>query len=551
MVRIFCKNTQSFKEFPEGSTLLEISEGFDFDKPWPILGAKVNNVTQGLKYKVYNNLDVEFMDYTCYPGRNIYCRSLCFILCKAVRDIYPDTRISIHRPISKGFFCLLKKTDDISATEEEVRAINARMKEIVAEDLPFRRLSVQTEEAIERFAAMGDEDKVKLLRTSGDIYSNYYTLGDTPDYFYNCLVPSSGYIKVWSLEKYRDGMLLRVPDRHNPENLAPYMEQPKTFECLNEMLKWDRLMGLNTVGDINEAIQAGKASQLIQVAEALQDKRIMRIAENIAERYFSDNGLRMVLITGPTSSGKSVFSKRLCVQLAVCGLHPVTISTDDYFVNRVETPKLPDGSYDFDNFETVAHDAMQEDILKYLDGQRVEVPEYNFVTGIREYNGKSIKMEKGTILLIEGIHALNPALTDKISQDKKYKIFINAITSISLDDHNCIPTSDTRLLRRIVRDFNNGSFSACKTIENWHNVRSAEVKWIYPFQEDADSLFNSSYLIEFAVLRTHAEWILATVPKNSPQFSEANRLLHFLHYFTPVSDKEVPSTSLLRGFIGL
>ena len=400
------------------------------------------------------------------------------------------------------------------------------------------------------FRKLGHEDKIKLLQTCGDVYVNYYTLEDTADYYYDALVPSTGYLKVWGLTPYRGGMLLRVPDRHSPARLAPFREQPKTFEVFAETLNWNRIMGLSNVGDVNESCLNGKASELIQVAEALQEKKIVQIAEEIDKRYRCENPVRIVLITGPTSSGKSTFCRRLSVQLKACGLHPVSFSTDDYFVNRVETPKLPDGSYDFDNFETVAHAALQEDVVKLIAGEEVEVPEYNFVTGIREYNGKRLKLEEGSVLLIEGIHALNPQLLPKIEESKKFKIFINAITSISLDDHNCIPTSDNRLLRRIVRDFNKGAFSARETISNWPNVLRAEVKWIYPYQEDADVLFNSAYLIEFAVLRSHAEAILRMVPKNCPEYAEANRLLMFMSYFVSIPDKEIPHTSFMRSFLG-
>ena len=421
---------------------------------------------------------------------------------------------------------------------------------LVARDIPFRRHEVQLSEAIRIFKKLGYDDKVKLLQTSGDVYITYYTLQDTADYFYDALVPGTGLLKVWDLAPYRGGMLLRVPDRHAPEELAPFFEQPKTFDVFSETLRWNRIMGLDNVGDVNCAIEGGKASDLIQVAEALQEKKIVQIAEEIERRHAQEDPVRIVLITGPTSSGKSTFCKRLSVQLKACGLHPVSFSTDDYFVNRVDTPKLPDGSYDFDNFETVDHDYLQEDVLQLLAGEDVEVPEYNFVTGKREFNGKHLKLDEGSILLIEGIHALNPKLTDLVPEASKFRIFINTITSISLDDHNCIPTSDNRLLRRIVRDFNKGAFSARETISNWPNVRRAEVKWIYPFQEDADVLFNSAYLLEFAVLRTHAERILATVPRNCPEYSEAHRLLLFLHYFVPVSEKELPPTSFVRSYIG-
>lgn len=551
MLRIYCKNTGTFREFQEGTTLLEMIPEFDFERPYDIISAKVNNVSQGLKFRVFNNRDVEFLDYRTYAGRNVYCRSLCFLVCKAVQDLFPGSRTVIRRPISKGYFIHIDKADGTPLTAQDIDAIRSRMQSLVERDLPFRRHEVQSAEAIKLFRELGYTDKVKLLETSGEVYINYYSLDGTVDYCCGALVPSTGYLRVWSLDEYQGGVLMRVPDRHHPEQLAPFRCQPKTFDVLSESVRWNRIMGLDNVGDVNEACIDGKASDLIQVAEALQEKKIVQIAEKIDALHKSPNPVRLVLITGPTSSGKSTFCKRLSVQLKACGLHPISFSTDDYFVNRLDTPKLPDGSYDFDNFETVDHAALQEDVLKLIAGEEVEVPEYNFVTGIREYNGKRLRLAPGSILLIEGIHALNPALLDRVPESEKYRIFINTITSISLDDHNCIPTSDNRLLRRIVRDFNKGAFTARETISNWPNVRRAEVKWIYPYQEDADVLFNSAYLVEFAVLRSHAEAILATVPKNCPEYSEAHRLLVFLHYFIPVSDKELPVTSFMRSFIGL
>ena len=551
MLRIYCKNTGTYKEFQEGTTLLEMVDEFEFEKTYDIISAKVNNVSEGLKFRVFNNRDVEFLDYRSYSGRNVYCRSLCFLLYKAARDIFPECKLVIRRPISKGYYCMIDKGDGSRIDAGDVEALRNRMKEIVAEDIQFRRHDVQIEEAIELFRNLGMNDKVKILETCGEVYINYYTLDKTADYYYDVLVPSTGYLKVWDISLFNGGILLRVPDRHSPCELAPFKEQPKTFEILKESLKWNRIMGLDNAGDVNAAFKAGKATELIQIAEALQEKKIVQIAEEIESRYHdAESPVRIVLITGPTSSGKSTFCKRLSVQLMACGLRPVSFSTDDYFVNRLDTPKLPDGSFDFDNLETVDHRYLQEDVLRLIRGEEVEVPEYNFVTGLREFNGKKLRLEPGSILLIEGIHALNPMLLDKIQDNVKFRIFINTITSISLDDHNCIPTSDNRLLRRIVRDYNKGAFTARETISNWPNVRRAEVKWIYPYQEDADVLFNSAYLIEFAVMRNHAESILATVPKNCPEYSEAHRLLQFLHYFVPVSDKDIPQTSFMRYFIG-
>lgn len=551
MVRIYCKNTGTYKEFLEGTPLLDIAPQFEFDKPYEILAAKVNNVAEGLRFRVFHNRDVEFLDYRTYIGRNFYSRSLCFLLYKATRDLFPESRMTIRRPISKGYFCSVYKNDGSFLTEEDVEAIGARMRELADENIPFKRKELQIEEAIRIFKESGDLDKVKLLETCGEVYITCYSLGDVTDYYYDELVPSTGYLKTFGVKLCHGGILLRVPDRHHPEDLAPLHEEPKTFEVFAETHKWNWIMGLSNVGDVNESILKGNASDLIQISEALQEKKIVQIAEEIERRHNDpENPVKLVLITGPSSSGKSTVCKRLSVQLKACGLHPISFSTDDYFVNRVDTPKLPDGSYDFDNFDTVDHEYLQKDLVKLLNGEEVEVPEYNFVTGRREFNGKNLKLGERSVLLIEGLHALNPRLTEKVPDKEKFRIFINTITSISLDCHNCIPTSDNRLLRRIVRDYLKGAFTARESIANWPNVRRAEVKWIYPFQENADVLFNSAYLVEFAVLRTHAERILATVPKNCPEYSEAHRLLKFLHYFVPVSDKEIPPTSLLRGFIG-
>ena len=551
MVKIYCVNTGTSKTFPEGTTLMDMLPEFEFEKPYPILCAKVNNVSQGLKYRAFNSRQVEFLDYTSYVGRSVYCNSLCFLLCKAAKDIFPDCRVVLRRPISKGYYCTIVKADSTHVTESDVEKIKSRMREIVDADMPFRRHEVRTEEAVELFSSLGHEDKVKLLNTTGDVYVNYYTLDGTADYYYEALLASTGYMKVWELSMYRDGLLLRVPNRHRPEELAPFVEQPKTFEVFSEHHKWNRIMGLDNAGDMNLACQRGETGDLIKIAEALQEKKIVQIAEEIERRVNDpEKPVRLVLITGPSSSGKSTFCKRLSIQLKACGIRPVSFSTDDYFVNRLDTPRLPNGDFDFDNFETVDHRYLQSDVLKLLDGETVDVPEFNFVTGLREFNGKKLKLEPGSVLIIEGIHALNPMLTDKIDDSTKYRIFINTITSISLDDHNCIPTSDNRLLRRIVRDFNKGAFTARESIMHWPNVRRSEVKWIYPYQECADVLFNSAYLVEFAVIRAHAERILMTVPKNCPEYSEVHRLKKFLSYFVPVSDKDVPATSLLRGFIG-
>ena len=551
MVQVYCKNTGETKRFPEGTSLLQMLSEFDCHRPYPIVSAKVNNVSQGLKFKVYQNKDIEFIDVREPSGMRVYCRSLCFLLFKAAQDVFPGSKLYMEHPISHGYFCHLRKADDTEVTETDLTLLEDRMHALVEKDMPFHRYDVQTERAIKEFRKAGYDDKVKLLETSGEAYTDYYTLGDTSDYYYGKLVPSTGYLKVWDVMPYHDGLLLRIPSREDPSRVADFQDQPRTYEIFKEALRWNIIMGLNTAGDVNEAFLHGRASELIQIAEALQEKKIVKIAEEIERRYHAqETPLKVVLITGPSSSGKTTFCKRLSVQLKACGLKPMSMSTDDYFVNRADTPRFPDGSFDFDNFDTVDHALMESHIMKLIGGEEVDVPEYNFVTGLREYNGKKLRLGAGCILLIEGIHALNPMLTAQIPESSKFKIFINTLTGTNLDNHNWIPTSDNRLLRRIVRDYNKGAFTARESISNWQNVLDAEQKWIYPFQETADVMFNSAYLIEFAVMKNHAEPILRSVPQNCAEYAEAHRLLKFIHYFTPVPDKEIPATSMLREFIG-
>ena len=567
MIQIRCKNTGVTKSFQEGTSLLDIYQEFkdDIQLPYPVVSAKVNNVSQGLKYRAFQSRDVEFLDAREGSGHRVYVRSLSFLLYKATQDVFPGSKLFIEHALSRGFYCNFKPTlrsdegrlqgknasrkEGRGLTNEMVKRIKKRMHEIVALDIPFRRIESTTEEAIRVFTERGFSDKVKLLETSGQAYSDYYMLGDTVDYYYGPLVPSAGYLTVWELERYEEGLLLRVPDWNVPTRVAEKVPQPKTFEMFAEKTRWDIIMRHSNAGDVNKAIMRGQASVLIQVSEALQEKKIVQIAEEIYRRY-EEGTTKMVLITGPSSSGKTTFCKRLSVQLLACGLRPLSVSTDDYFVNRVDTPKLPNGDYDFDNIETVDYHLLEDHLKRLMQGERVEVPEYNFVTGKREWNGKRLKMGSDTVLIIEGIHALNPLLTKNIDDALKFKVFISALTSVSLDDHNWIPVRDNRLLRRIIRDYNKGAFTAQETIRQWKNVLAAEEQWIAPFQESADVMFNSALNIEFAVLRTHAEIILSSVPKNCPEYSEAHRLLKFIHFFLPISDKEIPPTSIMREFVG-
>ena len=560
MLQIRCTNTHTTKSFPEGCSLIEVYRAFadEIKLPYPVVSAKVNNAPQGLKFRLYQNRDVEFLDAREGSGHRVYVRSLCFVLYKATQDLFAGSKLFIEHPLSRGYYCNFKKRGALSAgsrrndeslalTEGDVERIKERMSEIIALDMPFRRNEATTEEAIRVFAERGLSDKVKLLETSGQIYSDYYMLGDTADYYYGPLVPSAGYLQVWGLERCHDGMLLRVPDWNNPAVLAEKADMPKTYSMFAEKTRWDIIMHLSNAGDVNKAVLKGRASELIQVSEALQEKKIVQIAEEIASRPVRPT---LVLVTGPSSSGKTTFCKRLKVQLMACGLQPCSVSTDDYFVNRVDTPKLPNGDYDFDNIETVDYRLLEDHLSRLMKGERVEVPEYNFVTGCREWNGKKLKLTNDSVLIVEGIHALNPLLTKDIDDKTKFRVYISALTSISLDDHNWIPTRDNRLLRRIIRDYNKGAFTAQQTIRQWKHVCEAEDKWIFPFQETADVMFNSALNIEFAVLRTHAEIILASVPKNCPEYAEAHRLLKFIHFFIPVSDKEIPPTSIMREFVG-
>ena len=557
MLQIRCKNNNVTKSFPEGCSLLDVYQEFadEIKLPYPVVSAKVNNASQGLKFRLYQNRDVEFLDAREGSGHRVYVRSLSFVLYKATQDLFPGSKLFVEHPLERGYYCNFKKRQareaPLGATADDIRLLRRRMKEIIDTDMPFRRNEATTEEAIRVFAERGFHDKVRLLETSGQIYSDYYMLGDTADFYYGPLVPSAGYLQVWGLEPYHDGLLLRVPDWNDPSRLAERAPMPKTYAMFAEKVRWDVIMHLSNAGDVNKAVIEGHASELIQVSEALQEKKIVQIAEEIAHRVATPHhrkgkGLgQLVLITGPSSSGKTTFCKRLSIQLLACGLRPLSISTDDYFVDRVNTPLLPNGDYDFDNVETV-----EDHLARLMKGESVEVPEYNFKTGRREWNGKRLALTDDSVLILEGIHALNPLLTSHIDDTVKFKIYISALTSISLDDHNWIPTRDNRLLRRIIRDYNKGAFTPRETIAQWKNVCDAEDKWIFPFQETADVMFNSALNIEFAVLRPHAEVILGSVPKNCDEYTDAHRLLKFIHYFIPVSDKEIPPTSIMREFVG-
>ena len=548
MLQIYCKNIDSSKSFPHGISLLDVYKGFNLDLPFGPVNAKVNNKVEGLNYRFYNNKDVEFQNICTSSGMRTYVRSLCFVLCKAVEELYPQGSIMLEHPVSKGYYCRMNLDRPIGL--DDVQRIKQRMKEIIAEDIPFKRFECHTEEVVELFRQKGMTDKVKLLETSGNLYSYYYTLGDTVDYYYGSLLPSTGYIHLFGLEKYYDGLLLQVPNRQQPDELEEMIKQEKMLDVLKEHRRWNQILGVGNVGDFNEACNQGHATQLINVSEALQEKRISQIADEIFHRKEQGQPLKLILISGPSSSGKTTFSKRLSVQLMANGIRPYPVSLDDYFVNREQTPRDANGEYDYESLYALDLDFFNQQLQSLLNGEEVELPRFNFTTGKREMSGTRLKIDENMILILEGIHALNPELTAHLPAESKFKIYVSALTTILLDNHNYIPTTDNRLLRRIIRDFKYRGYSAEETISRWPSVRAGEDKWIFPYQENADVMFNSALLFELAVIKDYAEPILRKVPNNRPEYSEAYRLRKFLEYFVPLQDKELPPTSLLREFLG-
>lgn len=548
MLQIYCKNNNSTREFPEGSSLLDIYNGFNLVMPYGPVSAKVNNKVESLDFRVYYNKDIEFLDITSSSGMRTYVRSLFFVLVKAVEELYPQGNISLEHPISKGYFCKLHIDRTIGL--DDVQRIKQKMQEIIAADIPYTRTECHTEKVVRLFEERGMPDKARLLDTYGQLYSYYYQLGDTVDCYYSSLVPSTGYIHLFDIVKYYDGLLLRIPNRENPTKLEEVVKQEKMLEVFQEYHRWNQILGISTVGDLNVACNEGHATDLINVSEALQEKKIAQIADEITHRDQDGKRVKLVLISGPSSSGKTTFSKRLSIQLMTNGLKPYPISLDDYFVNRNDTPLDKNGKHDFESLYAVDLPFFEEQLTTLLNGGEVELPRYNFTTGKREMSGKKLRIDEHMILIIEGIHALNPALTPHIPNENKYKVYVSALTTILLDNHNYIPTTDNRLLRRIIRDYKYRNYSAEETIARWPSVRAGEEKWIFPYQENADAMFNSALLFELAVLKDYVEPVLRKVPNRCPEYSEAHRLLRFLNYFVSVQDKELPPTSLLREFLG-
>ena len=543
-VRIRCKNNGKVLKAPIGSTLAEIYKQLDLGIQYGPVSARVNNKVEGLHYRVYHDKDIEYLDLHTSSGIRTYTRSLFMVLCKAVHDLYSGSEVVIDIPVSNGYYCNLRLGHEV--TKADVDKIRERMQQIIDAHLPLQRFEATTEEAIEMFAKLGDEAKVKLLKNSSSLYTVYYVLDDYTDYYYGSMLTNTAQLTLFGLEQYYDGVLLRIPSVKDPSQLGELIKQDKMFEVFKEHHQWQNLLGISTVGDFNEAVSKGLATDLVNVSEALQEKKISQIADTIA----ANDKVRVVLIAGPSSSGKTTFCKRLSVQLLACGIKPIQISLDDYFVNRADTPKDEKGELDYESLYSLNIPLINEQFNALFRGEEVELPKYNFQTGVSEKSGKRLKMSEHNILIVEGIHALNPHLTQQIPDEKKFKIYASALTTILLDDHNYIPTTDNRLLRRIVRDYKYRGCSAKDTIHRWPSVRAGENKWIFPYQEEADVMFNTAMLFELAVIKQQAIEILEQVPENCEEYAEAYRLRKFLRYFSPLSNKNLPPTSLLREFLG-
>ena len=544
VIQIRCKNNKKSQKVEIGSTLFDVFSSFDLKMTHGPVSARVNNKVEGMNYRVYNSKDVEFLDMNSASGSRAYTRTLFFVLCKAVQDIYPNTDVVIDIPVSNGFYVDIRLGRPV--VDEDVNILRRRMQEIIDSKMPIRRFTVPTEVAIALFQEKGDVEKVKLLRTSGSIYTTYYKIGEYVDYYYGTLLTNTSQLYLFGLEKYYDGMLLRIPSVSNPDELGEMTRQDKMFDIFKEHHRWQEILGIRTVGDFNQAIDAGHATDIINISEALQEKKLAKIAEEIASR----EGVKLVLLAGPSSSGKTTSCKRLSIQLAVNGLKPLQISLDDYFVDRDKTPKDENGEFDFESIYALNLDLLNEQFNALFRGEEVELPKYDFPSGKSVKSGKKLKLEPNNVLVVEGIHALNPELTAHVPEEQIFRVYASALTTILLDNHNYIPTTDNRLLRRIIRDYKYRGVSAQETIRRWPSVRAGENRWIFPFQENADAMLNTAMLYELSVLKMQAEPLLQQVPENCEEFAEAYRLLKFLKYFKGIPYNNLPPTSLLREFLG-
>ena len=543
-IRIYCQNNGQTLNVPMGANLEEVYRQTGLKMEYGPVLARVNNKIEGMHFRVYKQKTVEFQDITSPSGLRAYTRTLFFVLCKAVHDLYEKAKVAIDIPVSNGYYVNLDIGHEV--TLEDAGRIRRRMQEIIDAAVPIHRYETTTEEAIKMFNYLHTFSKVKLLKSSGRLYTTYYEIDGYIDYYYGALLTNTSQLYLFGLEKYYDGLLLRIPSPAHPDELGEMTHQDKMFGIFKEHHRWQDIIGLRTIGDLNEAIDAGFSSKLIQISEALQEKKIGKIADEIANR----KGTKMVLIAGPSSSGKTTTCKRLSVQLAVNGIKPVGISLDDYFVDREHTPRDEKGDYDFEHLHALNLDLLNEQMNALLSGQEVELPRYNFQKGCSEWSGRKLQLKDDEVLVVEGIHALNPELMSHVPQEQVYRVYASALTTLLLDKHNYIPTTDNRLLRRIIRDHKYRGVSAVETIRRWPSVRAGENRWIFPFQENADAMFNTAMLFELAVIKRQAEPLLEQVPENVPEYAEAYRLLKFLRYIKPIPETQIPPTSLLREFLG-
>ena len=544
MVKILCRNNGATIDVPAGSTLEDIYAKLGLEMKFGPINAHVNNKVEGMHYRVYASKDVEFLDITSSSGSRAYTRSLFFVLCKAAHALFKPCKVAIDIPVSNGYYVNLNIGRPV--TIEDAGAIRRKMKEIIDAAIPIHRHETSTQEAIQLFDSLHNRSKVKLLKSTGKLYTIYYDIDGYVDYYYGSLLTNTSQLYRFGVEKYFDGLLLRLPSREHPDELGEMTHQDKMFGIFKEHHQWQDILGLRTVGDLNEAILTGRSSQLIQIGEALQEKKISKIADEIAMR----KGIKMVLIAGPSSSGKTTTCKRLSVQLAVNGIKPIGISLDDYFLDRDLTPRDEKGEFDFEHLHALNLPLFNEQLNALFRGEEVELPRYDFTSGKSKKSGKKLKLHDDEILVVEGIHALNPELTAQIPQEQIFRVYASALTTILLDNHNYIPTTDNRLLRRIIRDHKYRGVSALETIRRWSSVRAGENKWIFPYQENADAMFNTAMLFELAVIKSQAETLLEQVPEDCDEYAEAYRLLKFLKYFKPIPETQIPPTSLLREFLG-
>jgi len=543
-VKVHCKNNGQDYDVPVGSDLDEMFAQTGLQLRHGPINAHVNNKVEGMHYRIYKPKEVEFLDITAPSGLRAYTRSLFFVLCKAVHDLYEKCKVAIDIPVSNGYYVDLDIGHPVSL--EDAGRIRKRMQEIIDAAIPIHRHETTTEEAIRMFSVLHTFSKVKLLKSTGSLFTTFYDIDEYIDYYYGSMLTNTKQLYLFGLEKYYDGLLLRLPSREHPEELGEIVMQDKMFGIFKEHHSWQKIMGLRTIGDLNEAIANNKTNLLIQVSEALQEKKISKIAEEIARK----SGIRMVLIAGPSSSGKTTTCKRLSVQLITNGIKPVPISLDDYFVDREQTPRDESGDYDFESIHALNIPLLNEQLAALFRGEEVELPRYNFQAGKSEWSGKKLRLQRDEMLVVEGIHALNPELTAQIPDELKFRVYASALTTLLLDNHNYIPTTDNRLLRRIIRDYKYRGVDARETIRRWPSVRKGENKWIFPFQEKADAMFNTAMLFELAVIKSRAEPLLEQVPENCPEYAEAYRLRKFLRYIKPIPEAQIPPTSLLREFLG-